>query len=87
MYLMLSWNDNRALARQSESTEAFRNGTAECAKPCKDPTNLRTDETEMDDYVMCCDNVWLPTITMNNVYSLPGGRLQSYKILVDKGEL
>ena len=87
-YVHLSWRDPNAKAAITEATERFRNSsTAECKRPCTSDWTLskRKDQSLDDSRVLCCDEpLWLPTIAMMNVYSLPDTRLQPYQIVADK---
>ena len=69
-YFYLSWTDPRAYPAIVESTTAVANGTKECALPCSSVGNDIT----------CCDSVWLPSLDLVNVYSLPEDRLNPYGI-------
>ena len=46
---------------------------------------IRTDQTRTFDEYLCCDDVFLPTLTPANVFELPEGRLEPYTIYLDKG--
>ena len=81
--LYLSWKDNRALPSALRSTEMYRNGTRDCIKPCFSDVPIRDDQTKVYDEYMCCDDVWLPTLSYGNAFELPEGRLEPYTIFLD----
>ena len=84
--LYLSWQDDRAYPGAKDLTyNKFRKGAhSNCDKPCFSDVPVRSDNTKMYNEYLCCDDVWLPTITMANVYSLPDDRLEPYQIYLDK---
>ncbi len=84
VYLYLSWQDPWAAYRMYESTLAYRNGSKEvCEFPCASGWKLARGDNQgiFAPETTCCDDVWLPTIDLMNVYELPDTRLQPYQIL------
>jgi len=90
VYLYLSWRDTKAFQKMKDSTDAYRNSTRDCSRPCSSEgslprnTGIPPPPFQYSAEVSCCDDVWLPTIGMQNVYELPEGRVQPYSILVEK---
>ena len=81
----LRWKDPEAEASVIQATDRFRNSTeAECVRPCaSDFTLSKRKDQGYTTRVSCCDDLWLPTVRMINVYSLPDTRLQPYEISVE----
>merc|ERR1712025_681238 len=73
IYIYLSWVAPSAWEAMPNATNAFRDGTLEeCQRPCSfDGVNLSRKSKGYFSEVSCCDNVWLPSIGMFNVYDLP----------------
>ena len=85
IYLHLSWTDPEAERKVMQATDRFRNSTEEeCDRPCASDFTLSKRQGQgYGTHVTCCDDLWLPTVRMINVYSLPDTRLQPYEISVE----
>merc|ERR1711943_50890 len=81
----LRWKDPEAEASVIQATDRFRNSTeAECVRPCaSDYTLSKRKDQGYTTRVSCCDDLWLPTVRMLNMYALPPARQQPYEITVD----
>ncbi len=63
--LYLSWKDEAAQDRIRNATQEFRQGIrSSCARPCFSDVPLSTESTGNAMETLCCDDMWLPTITM-----------------------
>ena len=82
----LRWMDPEAERKVMQATDRFRNSTeAECVRPCaSDFTLSKRKDQGYTTRVSCCDDLWLPTVRMLNMYALPPARQQPYEITVDK---
>ena len=79
VFVYLSWKDPRAYNSMVDSTKRFRNGSKEvCDRPCSSTSISSLSRLSLSYHFSdtCCDDVWLPTLRMLNVYELPEGRLQ-----------
>ena len=83
IHLYLTWTDVRAGPNAIASTEAYRAG-GDCEMKCMSEAVLSRNHVSYDPNEMCCDGVWLPSISIINVYELPEGRTQAHKIYMNE---
>ena len=75
-YFLLSWVDTRAPGEVAAATAAIE------ADPTKTCERLCNRQRQAAPGALCCDTLWLPTVTPRNINEFPQGRTQPSHITV-----
>ena len=83
--LYLSWSDDKALNNAARATKDYRDGRSDsCSRGCRSDIQQRSDYKKNLGELLCCDNVWLPSLKVDNVYGTLVDKDQNEVIFLDQ---
>ena len=82
--IYMSWQDDSAMGRMTNSTADLRNGrTDSCTWGCRSDLEQRSDYTSKMHATSCCDGVWIPSLRIDNLYGTLTSRHQPYVLYLE----